>query len=382
MANVDRVVERIEEALATGLWRNGEALPKARSLCKDWGISASTLVEGILSVASKGLVHKKGKFWIAGPSPEFYPETIPSTSNDPPTILIVSHQAEEWGEFHRNLLAGFVISVGIEANRHGVRLYPVLTGEVNSEAPYPLGKNAIRKFARQLGSSFLGCIFTPMRSCTIDMDEWLVFLSGLGRKVVWMQDENPAAALHAPRFVYRMSFGDWAEMPKQSSASLALRTLYKAGHRHIAIPCNDPSISTWLEVRIRLLQQELAQWPEMTLTCILQNANCSDEVLLRDLPTQGITAILAPHDALAVRYFRALHRLGIRVPEQISILSFDNLYTLKPTPVSTIDFGLEQLGYQAFHILFGVIPIKAGHSRQILGHAKLVDNGSVSAITR
>lgn len=93
-----------------------------------------------------------------------------------------------------------------------------------------------------------------------------------------------------------------------------------------------------------------------------------------------VTALVAPNDPMACRQFAALRRMGYAVPGDISLISFDNRPTLRPFPITSIDFGLDDLGYRAFHLLFGAVSIDTG-SRVRQGHlrgtSRVVDQGSV-----
>lgn len=85
-------------------------------------------------------------------------------------------------------------------------------------------------------------------------------------------------------------------------------------------------------------------------------------------------------DDLAKRYYLALHSLGKKIPRDISMVSFDNRWDLKPYPVSTVDFGLELLGYQAFHLITKIMPVRTGRNRQLFGINRLMDNGSITSL--
>jgi DNA-binding LacI/PurR family transcriptional regulator len=62
--------------------------------------------------------------------------------------------------------------------------------------------------------------------------------------------------------------------------------------------------------------------------------------LLDDL---GVTAILAPNDYFAHQYYHWLRAAGLRLPEDVSLLSFDNNRYSLPFSISSIDFGFGDL---------------------------------------
>jgi hypothetical protein len=376
MRSQKETVSLIKKAISNGQWRDSFPIPKIRNLCTEWNLSATTLVHALQDAAKLGLIYKKGKFWTVGKQ-ENEAGVFIAKGTIPSTILIVSHRLNEWAEFHGNLLAGFVINFGLEASRHQIRLYPVLTGEDQKDTTFPCGQEAIRKFRERLGSSYLGSIFTPLAATTLNVNSTLRFLLHLGGPVVWMQDEFPQKKRNLPKGILRISFGDWGNKPGNNSIQLALDELYRKGHREIAIITNEIESHNWLAHRVKSMQEQSSFYPGMHLFSILESRHTSDIALMRKVLLTNVTAVIIPNDDMAIRYYQAWSSLGKRIPEDLSMISFDNRYTLKPFPISSIDFGLDLLGYQAFHYIFGVIPIHCGRRSQIFGTNTLSDNGSI-----
>lgn len=69
--------------------------------------------------------------------------------------------------------------------------------------------------------------------------------------------------------------------------------------------------------------------------------------------TPEITAIVAINDMVAYGVIDAIHSLGLKVPEDISVCGFDNIYSSKFSPIqlTTVDHSLEKCGESAFHLL-------------------------------
>jgi len=60
---------------------------------------------------------------------------------------------------------------------------------------------------------------------------------------------------------------------------------------------------------------------------------------------------------------------GIDVPGELSLVSFDDrLEEVYPYAISSVNFGFEELGYTAFHIMPGDISIRPDGQRTM--HAK------------
>lgn len=104
-------------------------------------------------------------------------------------------------------------------------------------------------------------------------------------------------------------------------------------------------------------------------------SECLDKHLPR-LLDRGCTAILCSHDLLAHMLLIRCGEAGIRVPEGLSVIGFDDIPLCRYTspPLSTIRQDRTQLGKSAFHALYslmGQTPIST-----LLLHAKLVERGS------
>lgn len=78
--------------------------------------------------------------------------------------------------------------------------------------------------------------------------------------------------------------------------------------------------------------------------------------LFMSLP-ERLTAIVIIDDHVAFGVLRALAELGFRVPEDISVVSFNNiaLSELALPPLSSIDIGTYQLGYSAVQLLLKIL---------------------------
>jgi DNA-binding LacI/PurR family transcriptional regulator/DNA-binding transcriptional regulator YhcF (GntR family) len=367
------VVGRIRDGIAEGRFRVGEPLPKATWLCLDWHISTRVLASACRQLGQENLLRKQGKSWVVG-APSV--EKAQATSLTRRAILVVCNRPGEWAEFHGNLVDDMARTIEMEANRLGVRLVPVLTGVEPVAKVFPLGKIEIRRCVQELGESLCGILLTPLFEDLPDFDEWCKWLSRFHVPVVWMQDYHPARPLPSvPERFYRISYGAWVDPDMLTEADFALQALHAKGHREIAFACNDLRVYHWFRLRDIELKKR-AEILGMTVHCI--ESDVSDQALMQrvlDLP--GVTALLAPNDRYAVRYWQVLAELGVRIPRDLSMVSFDNLADLHPFPISSVDFGLATLGYKAFHLLLGDVPVQVAKGNHLMGICQLVDRGSI-----
>ena len=71
----------------------------------------------------------------------------------------------------------------------------------------------------------------------------------------------------------------------------------------------------------------------------------------------GVDAILCESDAIAAGVLSALNRRGIRVPEDIRVVGYDDilLASMFNPPISTVSIPIDQLGAAAVSMVCGMI---------------------------
>ncbi len=126
------------------------------------------------------------------------------------------------------------------------------------------------------------------------------------------------------------------------------------------------------EEAARLLAEHILDWPRnITLPRDQKRDPLPREILIfyvysDFIKEEPITALLFPRDGAARNAYKYLHDFGIRVPRDLSVVSYDNLYDAITLPVSTVDPGGTNLGYRAFHAIFGDIPVVNRKDRNMI----------------
>ncbi len=105
------------------------------------------------------------------------------------------------------------------------------------------------------------------------------------------------------------------------------------------------------------------------------------EKLLAKQP--GVTAVFGANDAIAFGTIRTIHEKGLRVPEDISVIGYDNveLCTITCPPMTTIHQPKYEMGQAALEILLKQASEGAGHvpEHRLLG-VRLVERLSCRAL--
>jgi LacI family transcriptional regulator len=113
-----------------------------------------------------------------------------------------------------------------------------------------------------------------------------------------------------------------------------------------------------------------------------EGARCGRELLGAG---RGLTAVFAANDMLAVGCYGALDELGLRCPEDASVIGFNDMPfvdRLRP-PLSTVRFPHSQVGAEAARLLIERIEAGEGGPVKILLLApELIARGSTMAIER
>lgn len=160
----------------------------------------------------------------------------------------------------------------------------------------------------------------------------------------------------------------------EGGATLALEHLYKLGHREIAFLRGPKSLSSsgqrWKGIRnfaqstgLRLDPKRIAELPESLdpNSSFDAAAQLTTELLTRAKP---FTALLAYDDMTALGALRALKNKGLRVPEDCSVIGFDDVAqaSLSVPSLSTVRQPMEAMGSMSVGLILEAI--KAMHQKQ------------------
>ena len=283
------------------------------------------------------------------------------------------------------------------------------------------GLDQARGVLADLGERYRGAI-TIDTSITLDeFKDWVRILSCSGKKPVLLFDSSGSHPKSVRPNLSMTSSYYRLFLDEPSAVELALKSLAQTGHRTIGVPTFEQD-ETWAAPRINKIRNTAtALFPETTVVqavhqeafWVRESAGLHNKLeLLAEnfrrfiaesgqirkvrsgllhrgnpffaatpsimrLLEAGCTALIALNDWRAHQYLVWFRNAGLRVPEDMSIVSFDNLAESETVPISTVDFGFARLGYLAAHILIGDIPVKADKQGNIPGLCTLMDRGSI-----
>lgn len=155
----------------------------------------------------------------------------------------------------------------------------------------------------------------------------------------------------------------------RAGALLATRHLVECGHRRIAFIAGDPAHEDALDrqagYRAALEEAGIDFDPDLVIAGDFTEAGgllAVNHLLERRLP---FTAIFAANDQTAIGAALGLYRKGVRVPDDVSLVGFDDLAPAKFAipPLTTVRQSVYEMGEQAasamFELLRGAVPHSA-----------------------
>jgi LacI family transcriptional regulator len=167
----------------------------------------------------------------------------------------------------------------------------------------------------------------------------------------------------------------------EKGGALAARHLASYGHREIVFVGHGSDDSPVLNARLKgfmgvLRELGLSLPPERILPDALPDEETLRRLVVGDRP---VTAFFATSDFLALRLMDALRRLGLRVPEDCSVMGFDNLVfgALSSPPLTTIGQDIRRKAVLAADLLFARIEDPKVPAQNITLDVELVNRASV-----
>ncbi len=425
--SVEKFYRSIRSEITDGTLRIGSILPKQQFFIEKECITSTTVTEVFRRLEHEGFLHKKGRRWIVGP---FQSESTRSNDtrvhaavhDSAPVVLIFSpHEvAFREGLINNPFTSRFVNSFSQELMNAGYRKAFQSMGAVHHKGE-PRIQECIRECLNiiyKLDSRYAGALVHPGFRLPL-LDEWLPELRTRGKPVV-LFDSSEVAATYTRKNLGLSNTYFRLYRDEYSDAFLAVKVLVEAGHRRIAFPVFWGGGIDWVNRRAELTREAALSHPGHPqilvvnqtetfwkgpkcerdgsiqeriearvdeFTCMLGQAGSKRSFRktvidatpsMKEIVQWGATGIIAPNDAIAYEYYVWLQTAGIRVPEDISLISFDNAPESETYPISTIDPGFSRLGYLAAHMLIGDIPLNHFSDGNVGGKANLVDRGSIA----
>ena len=252
----------------------------------------------------------------------------------------------------------------------------ILITNMEYTAPNHFGYDIIigfRKMAEPAGLAVDVVPMTPALQKSSSYDIFMLendyigaFILGTSLNEPWMKDFKTS---HTPAVLYDnyvKGNPTVASVGVDSSEGMELAVSYlkKQGHKKIGYLTGTLG-SYVMQARHKAFFSALKQYGLPADSHLCGSAYYVSECIQKHLPrllNQGVTAILCSHDLLATAALVQCQELGVRVPEELSIIGFDDLPICPYTdpPLTTIRQDRPKLGkcgYYALDSLLNDVPI-------------------------
>jgi DNA-binding transcriptional regulator YhcF (GntR family) len=409
----DLCAEVLRTGILNGAYRPGDPMPKYDYVQHVQHLSRSTVKAAFARLAQDNLIHKEGKSWIAGPAP--LSRAVHGPRSEAATVLMVVRNAADWNSLFNNFfLAPAITMFRGELSRADVRILPFLIEEPSAAFASMSGNlESLRSMVRGLGERYRGAFLQEQFAPVEELRTLVLELSAFGSHPVCYfdfsgaRDDMQRAPLGLPPCFYRLY------LDEKTAVAHAIDALINRGHRRIGYAMLGGPGAEWMTHRLdrltatarmagaEILPADLTEpfWiPPWTaeinkhsafarqLDAFMRRpagvAGTAQSLLsitpsLRELLRAGATALVAPNDWLAQQVYLWCRSAGIAVPNDLSMITFDNTPDSEAMPITNIDFGLGHLGFMAAHIILDDIPLKAPNDGRIPGPVRVMDRGSI-----
>ncbi|BDI28543.1 hypothetical protein CCAX7_005940 [Capsulimonas corticalis] len=327
------VLKVLEERIAQGAYQAGDWLPTERDLVQELGVNRAAVRDALTALADGGRITR-----LAGCRPRVAPEdggrreSQKTSPSHPYTIAIVLPQHD--GDYaSREIMRG--ISRVLRSQETPCRLL-VLDINLATTLPEQLELEACAAVENE---NVAGAIVWP--TLTAETSAGWRRLQRMGHPVVFVDRCDPEAPC------------DFVGIDNYTAAREAVEHLIALGHKRIAHLTDTEPVSAVRQrqagYRDALLDAGLSSMERMWMLPHLISDDAAPE-LDRCLDSDTLpTAIFALNDFSASLVIRHLESRGVRVPEQISVIGFDDSerYSARPGVLTTMRQPFERIGQRA-----------------------------------
>ena len=349
-----QVANTLRQQILDGIWRDGDLIPSEKALCAQFDIARGTMRQALQ------LLEQEGYLWREQGRGTF--------------VRLVERQQTDTQTRHLAFVVPYIrdssvstILVGFQqvAEQAG---YSVIFNHVNNDVQQQ--QDVIQKLVQQ---GVMGIALYPVDSETVAGIDKLV----RARYPIVLVDRYLKSL--STDFVMSDHFG---------GALRGVHYLINQGHRRVGFV-------TWLSPAVsmdhRLLGyatalRERGIEADESLICRVEGyPTVNRSSLIAYLTSEARpTAVFAANDQIAIALYRAAAQVGLRIPEDLSVIGFDNL-DLSPhlePPLTTIAQPFAEVGRQAAQMLLSRIRGEAAPLQQMTVSPELIIRESCAFPTR
>ena len=340
--------------IATGSFVAGGRIPAERELAEDYGISRASVRETITELINSGLLFRTvGKGTFVSETVQSLPDTTAYN-----IAFIISEEIFNFVQTGYNRILAGVQHVCRDRNS---RLLFNSVGDEFGGLTLPDEQNGKNRWS---GAIVVGGV----RGHVVDR----LHEEGIPIVLVDLLINDERHSLPSVTIDY------------ETGAREAIQHLHSAGHRrigYIGFSSSQKYNGYWTALEELNLLYDPRAVEFLQLLDLQPGILAGYQAMQRMINRKRLpTAILVTNDFVATGVLEALGMAGIRVPDQISIVGFDDL-GLKTSPaLTTVRVDLRRVGEEAAEILFGRIEGRNDSSANSVVQVELIVRGTTSTM--
>lgn len=333
-----QVYEYLKNKIEERKYKTGEILPSEYRMAEDFGVSRITMRQALAKLQKENYITRKRSY---GTEVVYSPQT--KRDEKAIAVLVVDITRPFFSEIVRGIQAVL--------DQKGYKLLLCDTKNINEKE-----KEYIAKY-KNLVAGFIIAPATGNQNHTY-------YGQLLSEKIPFVFIDRYLSEFNVPAVVSNNVKGGY----------LATRHLLELAHRKIAV-LSEPEATSLLE-RIEGYKKALIEYglvPEEKLIFTgkergFENGYILSQEMVKTYP--DVTAVFCLNDDIAWGCLKGLYEVGIKVPEEFSVVGFDNMgFAEKLTPpLTTINQPKFQIGEKAAEILINKIE---GRMKAIREHISL-----------
>ncbi|MDW7668997.1 MAG: LacI family DNA-binding transcriptional regulator [Bacillota bacterium] len=168
---------------------------------------------------------------------------------------------------------------------------------------------------------------------------------------------------------------NYVSIDNLEGAKKATEHLVKLGHKRIGYMAGDYA-SYLNKLRLQGYSETLKANNIKTDENLIFQENVEKNIikLINMKPSERPTAIFTFNDYMALEYMEKLEEKGIKIPEDIAVVGFDNIKMASYYSIglTTVDNRQEEFGRKSFELLLNIIKDKNEETHQIITKPKLI----------
>ncbi len=339
------IYESVLASIRTGEYRNGDRLPSEADLCKRFGASRITVAKAIQSLQLEGMVLRR-------PGSGSYVQALPVATSYQFGLLIPELGSTEIFE---PICQGIMRSP--QAKSHSL-----IWGHTSrdDDGREDTALTLCRQFIEQRVS---GVFFAPL--------EYTESKDLVNQRVVaeLRQAGIPIVLLDRCYLVYPVRSNlDRVGIDNHRASFMVTQHVWDRGARRIIFLARKRSATTMVERVSGYFSALRESGSEYAGKAVFGDA-ADAEFVRRAIEEEGADAVVCGNDLTAARLMRTLIGMGTRVPEQVRLVSFDDVNYAKflPVPLTTIHQNCDKIGEAAIELMLDRIaePSRPGIDVQV-----------------